>query len=128
MYGGIAVKKSNIPEKAQSRIASYLEKEVRRLEKILSLEIAENSPAAGLYARLRDRHSAALSDLKTIQKLQSASKKAKDKDAKKASDKKDAGKKKIAESKPRTKSAGRAAVKPSAKTKAAPKSQRSTGN
>jgi hypothetical protein len=119
------VKKSNRPEKAQSRIASYLEKEVRRLEKILSLEIAENSPAANLFARLRDRHSAALSDLKAIQKLQAASKKAKDKDAKKASDKKAAGKQKTTSSKPRAKSAGRAAARPSAKAKATPKSSRS---
>jgi hypothetical protein len=125
MYGGIAVKKSNRPEKAQIRIAAYLEKETRRLEKILSLEIAENSPVANVFARLRDRHSAALSDLKAIQKLQAASKKAKDKDAKKASDKKAAGKQKTTSSKPRAKSAGRAIARPSAKAKAAPKSSRS---
>lgn len=128
MYGGIAVKKSNRPEKAQIRIAAYLEKETRRLEKILSLEIAENSPAADLYARLRERQSAALSDLKTIQKLQAASKKTKDKDTQKASDKKDAGKKKTTSSKTRAKAVGLAAARPSEKAKAAPKSSRSKGD
>lgn len=122
------MKKSNRPEKAQIRIAAYLEKETRRLEKILSLEIAENSPAANLYARLRDRHSVALSDLKDIQKLQAAGKKAKDKNTKKASDKKASEKKKIPSRKPRAKSAGTAAARPSAKAKAAIKSQRSTAN
>ena len=122
------MKKSKKVEKAQSRIASYLEKETRRLEKILSVEIDGKSPAAQIHARLRERQAVALADAKLLEKLNASKAKTGEPKSEKITTKKTSETKKRTTPRRAAPRTGASRAKAAAKPKAQAGSARPSGN